>query len=89
MTVKLISNDPVYVALKANSKITAHTNWPNNPILHEEAMAHGGNIGLVLGSTSGFLNVDLDSPEAKALASVILPTPLCQFDWGSPITHSS
>ena len=84
MTVKPISHDPVYVALKSNSKIPAHTNWSNNPILYEDAVSHGGNIGLVLGRTSGFLDVDLDSSEAKALASVILPTPLYQFDWGSP-----
>lgn len=79
-----LSDSAVYVPLQPHSKIPKYHDWPNKPLNYTEAISERGNIGLILGSTSRFLDVDLDSPEAKALASVILPTPLCQFDWGSP-----
>ena len=46
-------------------------------------MSRGNNIGLILGVTSGLLDVDLDRCEAKSLADIILPVPMAAFDRGT------
>ena len=72
-----------YLALRPKSKIPVGTNWPEQGTSQEEALSANGNLGLLLGSKSRIMDVDLDCSEAKALAGLILPKPLAQFDRGT------
>ena len=72
-----------YLALRPKSKIPVGTNWPEQGTSQEEALSANGNLGLLLGSKSRIMDVDLDCSEAKALAGLILPKPFVQFDRGT------
>lgn len=69
-----------YLELKPKSKIPVANDWPNKGQAADIALSSGKNIGLILGATSGLLDVDLDCREAKSLADLILPVPMAAFD---------
>ena len=79
---KLCDQD-AYLELKAKSKTPVASDWPNQGKHLDEVISANGNLGLILGSTSGILDVDLDCREAKVLADIILPLPHAVFDRGS------
>ena len=79
---KLCDQD-AYLELKPQSKIPVVSDWPNQGKYLDEVISANGNLGLILGSTSGILDIDLDCMKAKALADVILPVPHAVFDRGS------
>ena len=80
---KLCDQD-AYLELKAKSKTPVATDWPNKGQAADIALSRNHNLGIVLGASSGLLDVDLDCMEAKALADFILPEPVAKFDRGSP-----
>jgi len=66
--------------------------WQDLRLTRDEVPSHfsnGGNLGLLLGEPSGWLvDVDLDSPEARALAAAFLPdTGMQHGRCGSPLSH--
>ena len=79
---KLCAQD-AYLELKPQSKIPVVSDWPNQGKHLDVVASTNGNIGLILGSTSGILDIDLDCREAKILADIILPVPHAVFDRGS------
>ena len=79
---KKLCDQDAYLELKPKSKITVESDWPNQGKPLDEVISANGNLGLILGSTSGILDIDLDYMEAKALADVILPAPHAVFDRG-------
>ena len=87
MDIKLQLNElcdqDAYLELKPKSKIPIANDWPNQGKHLDEVISADGNLGLILGSTSGILDIDLDCMEAKALADVILPAPHAIVDRGS------
>ena len=72
-----------YLALHPQSKKPVAVNWPGQGKSKEEALAAKGNLGLLLGSKSGVMDVDLDCLEANGLADLILPQPFTKFIRGS------
>jgi len=79
----ILARDPVYTSLKPKSKEPVGSAWQNNPkspvlVLHEHRQ-FGNNIGLINGTLSGIVDVDLDCEEAVALAPVFLPDALAEF----------
>ena len=78
-----ICDQDAYLELKPKSKIPIASDWPNQGKHLDEVISANGNLGLILGSTSGILDIDLDCMEAKALTDVILPAPHAIFDGGS------
>jgi len=78
-----ICDQDAYLELKPQSKIPVATDWPNKGEAADIALSRNHNLGIVLGASSGLLDVDLDCMEAKALADVILPEPVATFDRGS------
>ena len=73
-----------YLALHPQSKSPVGANWPEQGKSQEDALSANGNLGLLLGSKSSVMDVDLDCSEAKALADLILPVPFATFDRGTP-----
>ncbi|MDC1095507.1 phage/plasmid primase, P4 family [Planktomarina temperata] len=78
-----ICDQDAYLELKPKSKIPVASDWPNQGKHLDEVISANDNLGLILGSTSGILDVDLDCREAKVLADLILPVPHAVFDRGS------
>ena len=78
-----ICDQNAYLELKSKSKIPVASDWPNQGKHLDEVISANGHLGLILGSTSGLLDIDLDCMEARALADVILPMPHAVFDKGS------
>ena len=62
---KLCDQD-AYLELKAKSKTPVATDWPNKGQAADIALSTNHNLGIVLGASSGLLDVDLDCMEAKA-----------------------
>ena len=62
------------------SKNPVGVDWPRQGKSREEALAAKGNLGFLPVLESGVMDVDLDSPDAKALAEVILPQTFAKFD---------
>lgn len=79
---KLCDQD-AYLELHSNSKRPVGKDWPNQGQSADTVLSRGNNIGLLLGVTSGLLDVDLDCCEAKSLADIILPVPMAAFDRGT------
>ena len=79
---KLCDQD-AFLELHSNSKRPVKNDWPNQGLSADTALSTGKNIGLILGNTSGLLDVDLDCREAKSLADIILPVPSATFDRGT------
>ncbi|MDB4202767.1 bifunctional DNA primase/polymerase [Planktomarina temperata] len=79
---KLCDQD-VFLELHSNSKRPVSNDWPNQGKSADTVLSRGNNIGLILGVTSGLLDVDLDCCEAKTLADIILPLPSATFDRGT------
>ena len=79
----MLARDPAFTSLKPKSKEPVGSAWQNNPksaelVLHEHRQ-FGNNIGLINGTLSGIVDVDLDCGEAVALAPVFLPDALAEF----------
>ena len=72
-----------FITLQPCSKQPVAKNWPQNGKTFHDAMFPDANIGLLLGATSGIIDVDLDCREAKGLADLLLPTPFAKFDRGT------
>ena len=79
---KLCDQD-AFLELHSNSKRPVSNDWPNQGQTASRVLSSGKNIGLILGETSGILDVDLDCREAKLLADIILPLPMAIFDRGA------
>jgi len=79
---KLCDQD-AYLELHANSKRPVRNDWLNQGQSANTVLSKGNNIGLILGSRSGLLDVDLYCQEAKTLADIILPLPSATFDRGT------
>ena len=79
---KLCAQD-AYLALHPQSKKPVGVDWPGQGKSKKEALAAKGNLGLLLGSKSGVMDVDLDCLEANGLADLILPQPFTKFIRGS------
>ncbi len=81
----------VPIPIPPNSKNPNRTGWESESWAVEdvdEAWNNGQNIGLLTGQPSGWLvDVDLDCPEAAALAGRFLPTTLTSGREGSPDSH--
>ena len=80
---KQLCDQDAYLELYPKTKQPVTTDWPKNGELASVALKKGNNIGLILGSRSGLLDVDLDCREAKSLADIILPLPIATFDRGT------
>ena len=78
-----LCDQDAYLELYPKTKQPVATDWPKNGQLASVALKKGNNIGLILGSRSGLLDVDLDCLEAKSLADIILPLPIAVFDRGT------
>ena len=83
MNISVLCAQDAYLELYPQSKIPVDTNWPDQGKSREEALTNEGNLGLLLGPKSDVMDVDLDCLEAKALADLILPKPIAQFDRGT------
>ena len=79
---KSLCDQDAFLELHPKSKRPISQDWPNQGQSAAEVMSTGNNIGLLLGSTSGLLDVDLDCREAVALADILLPQPSGDFDRG-------
>jgi len=55
-----ICEQDAYLALYQKSKTPIGTNWPERGKSQEEALTANGNLGLLLGSISNIMDVDLD-----------------------------
>jgi len=66
--------------LHPQSKNPVGVDWPRQGKSREEALAAKDNLGFLPVLESGVMDVDLDSPDAKALAEVILPQTFAKFD---------
>ena len=73
-----------FITLQPNSKMPTTNDWPNNGLTFDEACYPNANVGILLGETSGLLDVDLDCAEALALADIILPRPNAVFGRNAP-----
>ena len=80
---QILCDQDAFLELNSNSKRPVSNDWPNQGQPAASAMSSGKNIGLILGNTSGILDVDLDCLEAKSLADIILPLPSATFDRGT------
>lgn len=73
-----LSIDRAYTVLAPNQKQPVLPDWQNNPLppndVWLEHKRNQNNIGLLNGSITGIVDVDLDCDETAALASVILPS---------------
>ena len=83
MNISILCAQDAYLELYPQSKRPVDTKWPDEGKSKEEALATNGNLGLLLGPKSDVMDVDLDCLEAKALAALILPKPIAQFDRGT------
>ena len=83
MNISILCAQDAYLELYPQSKIPADTKWSDQGKPLEEALSNEGNLGLLLGPKSDIMDVDLDCLEAKALADLILPKALAQFDRGT------
>jgi putative DNA primase/helicase len=78
------------VPVEPRSKAVKIGGWNNpNRQFRDHAQYHGRNIGIRLGAvSSGLVDVDLDTPEACAVAPYILPpTRMRMRKQGKPIAH--
>jgi putative DNA primase/helicase len=79
-----------FIAVKPNSKVPVHHDWPNNPVPEEWFEEHPEyNRGVLLGEASDRLvDVDIDHPMALKLAGYFLPE--TELSWGrksNPNSH--
>ena len=65
-----------FITLQPYSKQPVAKNWPQNGNAFHDSMFSDANIGLLLGATSGILDVDLEVLSGKpAQASVFIRRP--------------
>jgi len=72
-----------FITLPPFSKVPTTNNWRNKGLTFEEACYPDANVGIILGETSGILDIDLDCKEAVALADIVLPEPYAVFSRGT------
>lgn len=73
-------NKECFIKLRPNTKIPLQKNWLNKEQTHGSINPKNHNIGLLLGSKSGIIDVDLDCSFSKALAKIILPQPSMAYE---------
>lgn len=78
-----ICRDPAYVSLHPNQKQPIGKDWRNNSISPERAVENNKtlkhNIGILTGTPSGLVDVDLDCAEATKFAPLFLPPAVASF----------
>jgi putative DNA primase/helicase len=78
-----ICRDPAYVSLHPNQKQPIGKDWRNNSIPPERAVENNKtlkhNIGILTGTHSGLVDVDLDCAEATKFAPLFLPPAVASF----------
>ena len=78
-----IYRDPAYVSLHPNQKQPIGTDWRNNSIPPERAVENNKtlkhNIGILTGTPSGLVDVDLDCAEATKFAPLFLRPAVASF----------
>lgn len=84
---QLPQETPAYVQLGKNSKKPARPDWQNNPERFEDIDLANGNIGLLLGKRTGFVDIDCDCEEAVHLAGCLLPEPSVHFQRNKASAH--
>ena len=79
----MLARDSAYSSLKPKSKEPVGSAWQNKPKSPELVLLEhrqlGNNIGLINGSLSGIVDVDLDCEEAVVLSRLFLPEALAEF----------
>ena len=80
---KQLCDQDAYLELHPYTKQPVAKDWPNQGQSASVVLKKENNIGVILGNTSGLLDVDLDCQEAKSLADIILPLPMAAFDRGT------
>lgn len=80
----------LYVPLKQMEKLPSNGGWTNTPCSWEELQSHlgsGGNLGLLLGTKTGYIDVDCDCLAAVELARRVLPKPAGHFARNGESAH--
>lgn len=83
----IISEDPVYVLLHKREKRPLGSDWQNRPVPLDDFNSEDHNLGLLLGASTGFVDVDCDSAEAVHIAQYLLPKPCGFFQRSSSSGH--
>lgn len=83
MALTCLESGIAVIPISEGSKSPTIKGWPDTKVTKEqitELFPDGRNIGILLGTASnGIVDVDLDSPEAVALAPAFLPITECVF----------
>jgi putative DNA primase/helicase len=78
-----ICRNDAYVCLHPKKKNPIKADWRNQPVPAEDALAANQmlqhNIGILNGTTSGVIDIDLDCAEAVAFADLFLPETVASF----------
>jgi putative DNA primase/helicase len=78
-----ICRNDAYVCLHPKKKNPIKADWRNQPVSAEDALAANQmlqhNIGILNGTTSGVIDIDLDCAEAVAFADLFLPETVASF----------
>jgi putative DNA primase/helicase len=78
-----ICRNDAYVFLHPKKKNPIKADWRNQPVSAEDALAANQmlqhNIGILNGTTSGLIDIDLDCTEAVAFADLFLPKTVASF----------
>jgi len=82
LNIVIPTNHPCYVRLSKSSKKPIVRSWQNSGENFTDILTDDYNLGMILGETSGILDVDLDSEESIYLADIVMPEPHFIFDRG-------
>jgi putative DNA primase/helicase len=78
-----ICRNDAYVCLHPKKKNPIKADWRNQPVSAEDALAANQmlqhNIGILNGTTSALIDIDLDCAEAVAFADLFLPDTVASF----------
>lgn len=78
-----ICRNDAYIYLHPKKKNPIKADWRNQPVSAEDALAANQmlqhNIGILNGTTSGLIDIDLDCAEAVAFADLFLPEIVASF----------
>ena len=78
-----ICRNDAYIYLQPKKKTPIKADWRNQPVSAEDALAANQmlqhNIGILNGTTSGLIDIDLDCAEAVAFADLFLPETVASF----------
>lgn len=82
-----LSQAESYVRLQPNSKTPSGSNWQKTPLYFDQVNTDRNNVGLLLGNTTGFVDIDCDCPEAVHIAATVLPAPQGYFKRNDGSAH--